>query len=282
MTIFYPDISGYQGNIDLAGVPACCAKATEGTSFASPAYAEQKAEAARSGVFFFAYHFLRHGEPRTQAMWCRGKTAGVPLMLDFEPSGASAPTLADAAAFTSAFRGAGGVCNLVYLPHWYWQQIGSPDLKPLRDLGMLLVSSAYPGGYPGDHGSGWNAYGGMSPVIWQYTSSQALHGQRVDYNAYRGTLPELESLVRTGKLPGAKPGVPVMPVSVLHVGSQGGDVVLLQRKLSDSGLKGVRGITVDGVFGQQTLTAVRNFQEHEGVAVDGIVGPQTWAAVWAL
>lgn len=281
-TLFYPDISGYQGSIDLAGVPACCAKATEGTSYASPAYAAQKAEAAKSGAFFFAYHFLRHGEPRTQAMWCRSRTAGVPLMLDFEPAGASAPTIADAVAFVSAYRGAGGACWLVYLPHWYWLQLGAPDLKPLRDLGMLLVSSAYPGGYPGDHGSGWSAYGGMSPVIWQYTSSQALHGQRVDYNAYRGTLPELESLVRTGKLPGSKPGVPVMPVSVLHLGSQGSDVVLLQERLSGGHLEGVRGIAVDGVFGKQTETAVRNFQALKGLAVDGIVGPATWPLVWAL
>ena len=282
MTLFYPDISGYQGNIDLSEIPAACAKATEGTSFASAAYGEQKAMAARDGAFFFAYHFLRHGEPRTQAMWCRGKTPGVPLMLDFEPAGSSAPTLSDAAAFIAAYRSAGGTCWLVYLPHWYWQQLGSPDLKPLRDLGMLLVSSAYPGGYPGDHGSGWTPYGGYPTVtIWQYTSSQALHGQRVDYNAYRGTLAGLESLARTGKLPGTVTG-PVMPVSVLHLGSQGSDVKLLQEKLSGSGLKGVRGITVDGVFGQQTDTAVRNFQETEGLTVDGIVGPQTWLKAWAL
>lgn len=40
------------------------------------------------------------------------------------------------------------------------------------------------------------------------------------------------------------------------------------------------GLTVDGDFGQQTLTAVKAFQtEHqdEGVLVDGIVGDQTWS-----
>ena len=279
MVLFYPDVSGYQGNIDLAGVPAACAKATEGGSYASPFYAAQKNEAAKAGAFFFAYHFLHAGNGRQQALWCRSKTPGVPLMLDFEPTGSSEPRLPDAVAFITAYRGAGGVCNLVYLPHWYWQQIGAPDLKPLRDLGMLLVSSAYPGSYTGDHGSGWQPYGGMDVTIWQYTSTQVLHGQKVDYNAYRGTLDQLESLVRTGKLPGTGP---VMPSSVLHVGSQGADVILLQRKLSGSHLEGVRGITVDGVFGQQTETAVRNFQKLKGLAVDGIVGPQTWAAAWAL
>lgn len=281
MTIFYPDISGYQGNISLAGVPAACAKVTEGSSFTSPAYAEQKAMAARDGVFFHAYHFLHAGDGARQADHCGAVVRTTPLMLDFEPTGTSAPKLPDATAFIDAYRKAGGITHLLYLPHWYWLQMGAPDLKPLRDRGMLLVSSSYPmaGGYPGDHASGWSAYGGMSPVIWQYTSSQALHGQRVDYNAYRGTLPQLESLVRTGRLAS---GGPVMPASVLHLGSQGADVVLLQDKLSGSHLPGVRGIAVDGVFGQQTETAVRNFQALEGLTVDGIVGPATWAAAWAL
>lgn len=281
MTIFYPDVSGYQGSIDLAGVPAACAKATEGTGYASPWYAAQEAEAARSGAFFFAYHFLHAGSAPQQAAHCHSVTGDMPLMLDFEPTAASAPGLGDAAEFTREYRRLGGACWLAYLPHWYWLQLGAPDLKPLRNLGMLLVSSAYPGGYTGDHGSGWQPYGGMSPVIWQYTASQALHGQRVDYNAYRGTLAELKSLVRTGKLPGTTTG-PVMPASVLHVGSQGADVELLQGKLAGSHLPGVRGIAVDGVFGQQTETAVRNFQSLEGLAVDGIVGPETWHAVWAL
>lgn len=280
MTIFYPDISGYQGNIDLSSVPAACAKVTEGSSYASPAYGEQKAMAARDGAFFFAYHFLRHGNAAEQAARCHAVAGSVPVMVDFEPSGASSPALADATAFTDAYRAAGGTAHLVYLPHWYWLQLGAPDLRPLRDRGMLLVSSAYPSGaYQGDHGSGWDAYGGMSPVIWQYTSGQPLHGQRVDYNAYRGTLAGLESLVRTGKLPGTGP---VMPASVLHLGSQGADVRVLQGKLSGSGLPGVRGITVDGVFGQQTETAVRNLQALRGLTVDGIVGPLTWHAAWAL
>jgi hypothetical protein len=278
MTIFYPDISGHQGNIDLSGVPAVCAKATEGTTFTSPAYAEQKAAAAKASAFFFAYHFLKaDAAPGAQADHCHAAAGATPLMLDMELEGGSRPGVPAAAAFIDRFRSLGGHCWLLYLPHWYWQAVGSPDLRPLIDRGMLLVSSAYPGGYPGDHGSGWQPYGGMSPVIWQCTSTQALHGQRVDYNAYRGTLPQLRSLVTTGTAVSSGP-----PASVLHLGSQGSDVTLLQRKLSGSHLPGVRGITVDGVFGQQTETAVRNLQSLSGISVDGIVGPATWAAAWAL
>jgi murein L,D-transpeptidase YcbB/YkuD len=39
------------------------------------------------------------------------------------------------------------------------------------------------------------------------------------------------------------------------------------------------GLAVDGVFGANTETAVRDFQEGAGLVVDGIVGPATWAAL---
>ena len=39
------------------------------------------------------------------------------------------------------------------------------------------------------------------------------------------------------------------------------------------------GIVVDGVFGPQTETAVKEFQQGWGLVADGVVGPQTWAAL---
>ncbi len=66
----------------------------------------------------------------------------------------------------------------------------------------------------------------------------------------------------------------------LRYGSQGPDVVDLQRRLnrwiwSTTGGSGER-LVEDGIFGPRTLSAVRAFQRARGLNVDGVVGPRTW------
>ena len=39
------------------------------------------------------------------------------------------------------------------------------------------------------------------------------------------------------------------------------------------------GIKVDGVFGSQVESAVKDFQTGAGLTADGVVGPHTWAAL---
>ena len=62
---------------------------------------------------------------------------------------------------------------------------------------------------------------------------------------------------------------------VLRMGSKGADVRTLQLKLNEFGFQ----LDVDGVFGQLTDNAVRDFQKTAQLAVDGIVGAQTWAVL---
>ncbi len=64
---------------------------------------------------------------------------------------------------------------------------------------------------------------------------------------------------------GAPPGDPV-----LHLLSRGEDVKRLQHLL---------GVGEDGVFGEETLAAVRQFQIDHDLAADGVVGTQTWSAL---
>lgn len=62
----------------------------------------------------------------------------------------------------------------------------------------------------------------------------------------------------------------------LTLGSRGAAVGELQTLLNALGY--VAG-PVDGIFGEQTLNALMNFQHDSGLDMDGIVGPLTWATL---
>ena len=59
-----------------------------------------------------------------------------------------------------------------------------------------------------------------------------------------------------------------LELPVLRFGDRGKKVKLLQRLLG--------GLSVDGVFGNDTRTRVKVFQVREGLDNDGVVGPLTW------
>jgi GH25 family lysozyme M1 (1,4-beta-N-acetylmuramidase) len=214
MTIFYPDISSHQTGIDLKGALAVSIKATEGAGYTNPDYARAKKNARDHGAFQFAYHFLIEGNAAAQARHCHSVVGDTPVMVDVEITGQSYPTLRDTTTFIDAFRKLGGTIHLVYLPHWYWEQRGSPSLKPLSNRNMRLVSSAYTRYSDESSGTGWVGYGGMTPTVWQYSDSVPFNGKRMDFNAYRGSHPgdqsdtavadtvkRFKSIVTTGHLP---------------------------------------------------------------------------------
>lgn len=62
---------------------------------------------------------------------------------------------------------------------------------------------------------------------------------------------------------------------MLKKGSKGSYVTLLQTKLMNRGYK-LPKYGADGSFGNETLTAVKQFQQDWGLKVDGIVGEATW------
>ena len=62
---------------------------------------------------------------------------------------------------------------------------------------------------------------------------------------------------------------------VLRKGVKGTPVSDLQQILGEAGFS----VTVDGVFGTETETAVIRFQGSKGLSSDGVVGPSTWNAL---
>ena len=281
MTIFYPDVSSYQAGISFANCVIAVAKATEGSGYTNPDYASAKVRAANAGAFFCAYHFLRAGNGAAQASYARSVVGSeVPLMIDCEAEYnsngtlASAPQVSDIVDFVNEYRALGGKTYLLYLPHWYWQgDMGQASLAPVINLGMLLVSSDYTA--YSDTGPGWAPYGGMTPIIWQYTSSATLNGvTNVDMNAYKGAVADFQAQATTGA---TATSATADPNPTLTEGDSGPAVQTLQTRLNVWGAN--PSLTVDGDFGPLTLAAVKAFQTQKNLTVDGIVGPQTWAAL---
>lgn len=62
---------------------------------------------------------------------------------------------------------------------------------------------------------------------------------------------------------------------ILKKGARGEDVKDLQRLLNKYGYN----LSIDGIFGSGTETAVLSFQKSKRLIVDGIVGPKTWTAL---
>lgn len=220
MTILGPDISSYQHGLALSVLGSAAfviAKTTEGTYYTDGDYSGWRQQAAHLGKPFIWYHFLSGEDPHAQAAHTKANVGdlALPGMLDVEPTDTFRPTLAQAIAYADAAAAVGLHLRLVYLPHWYWQELGSPSLAPLAARGLSLVSSAYPGGtgspaglYPGDGAGGWQSYGGMTPLIYQYTDRATDGGRPLDYNAFRGSPAQLLAALGAGSAPSSPtPGV---------------------------------------------------------------------------
>lgn len=196
MTIFGYDVSSYQHGMDVAGAAGdfMILKCTEGIYYVDADYPAWVPVTHGAGKLPIAYHFVKtESSPAAQAAWLAAHIGnlGLPVMLDVEPNGASRPDVGFVLQVVDTMRLRGLNVRLVYLPHWYWEQLGSPDLGGLAARQVGLVSSSYPGGsgYPGDSGAGWTPYGGMTPLLWQFTDAP------VDNNAFRGSIEELRNFL---------------------------------------------------------------------------------------
>jgi hypothetical protein len=76
--------------------------------------------------------------------------------------------------------------------------------------------------------------------------------------------------------PSSPAGIPPFP-GYCSIGSKDAATRDVQQRLKDRGWS----ITVDGVFGPETLRVVKAFQTAKNLTVDGVVGPQTWNALWS-
>lgn len=293
MTLFLADIASYQGGLALSQLRPDCVgvfvKATQGTTYVDPYYAGWREQAQAAGLIFVAYHYVTTEDPAAQAGHIATTVAdpNKPLMFDVEQaSGNVVHTLA----VIKACKDAGLNPRVLYLPKWYWEQIGSPNLAPLGEY-VALTSSAYPtsrpgtpaGLYPGDSAAGWASYGGVTPTFYQFTDAATEGGQQVDMNAFKGSLEDLRTVLGLSAPTQIYPPYPGYDLVYTpgHVELHTNDVSVWQKRMHDRGWA----ITVDGWYGPKSQAVCKAFQADSSahawpLAQDGVVGPLTWKASW--
>lgn len=202
MVFFGLDASHHQGELDFArfrsesGIRFAFLKATEGSTFVDSDFANNLVKARNAGMLVAAYHYVRSSASvlAQVANVRRVVPRDVPVIPDVEANSGGIQLTRD---FINELRSVGYRVPLVYLPRWYWQQIGSPSLSGLPPL----WSSRYPDNVAGSltdewvdvPASYWNGYGGLPVAVLQFTSSGNLPGYAgsLDLNAYPGTYDQL-------------------------------------------------------------------------------------------
>lgn len=187
MVVEFPDVSNWQAGLNLSGARACIAKASEGVHFVDSLFGTFRAWAERLDIPFAGYHWLDGTDPIEQAKFAYAAVGStVPLMIDVEHVAGLILRVSDVRLFMEAYRAIGGRVTMLYLPRWYWYRMGSPDLTPLRSL--ALIASDY---------STWpnlDPYGGLTPVIHQYTDAHPWGPYAIDMNRFNGTIDELRTV----------------------------------------------------------------------------------------
>ncbi|WP_100466657.1 GH25 family lysozyme [Mycobacteroides abscessus] len=215
VTIFGIDISNNNGVVDIDRVKAegfqfVWAKVSEGASFKDTFWPRTRDWCRQAGLLLAGYHYVREGDADAQAETFVAQLGDktIPAMLDFEDGSGG---IGNFWAVKNAIEARGVRVALSYIPRWYWEKIGKPDLSGVPGL----IQSSYVTGtgyasvlYPGDDNSRWAPFGGKAPDILQFTSQAQVAGKILDANAFRGTVDDLNALLRGGP---TFPGEPEAP-----------------------------------------------------------------------
>lgn len=196
------DISHNNGKIDLAkmasaGVPAIIHKATQGSDFVDPMYADHKAQAEELGLLWGSYHFGTGVYTIDQVdnfMNTVNPTPNELIVLDFEinPGGVSM-TLEQAIEFISIIYNEIGVYPMIYGGALLRESIGSSIEPILANCSLWYARYGHaPLGIPRQI---WSDY-----TLWQFTDGAHGNGPyeidgagRCDHSRFNGTIDELKA-----------------------------------------------------------------------------------------
>ncbi|MEV8453033.1 lysozyme [Streptomyces sp. NPDC052095] len=199
------DVASYQGNVDWStlwgsGVKWAYTKATEGTYYTNPYFAQQYNGSYNVGMIRGSYHFATPNTTSgaTQANyfvdhgggWSRdGKTLPGVLDIEWNPYGAQCYGLSQAGMvswirdFVNTYKARTGRDAVIYTATSWWKDCTG------NNAGFGTTNPLWVARYAADVGelpAGWGFY-----TIWQYTSSGPYVG---DHNRFNGALDRVQAL----------------------------------------------------------------------------------------
>lgn len=212
MTIYGIDISEWQENFNFQqaekeGIKFAILRTNDGT-YADKYFQRNIREIQNTTLRTAAYVYMRPNiESSIQKCIEQLRGRHIPVWLDFEAPGMRVTQYEINKAKTLLER-AGHTCAGIYSYVPYWEAAGDP---PLGDLSVWVA--AYPNKTSAaphviysmigaDHAPQWtHPLSWKLPKIWQFTDRAQVAGQKVDCNAFRGTLPQLDKLFATKNTP---------------------------------------------------------------------------------
>ena len=257
------DVSEHQGHIDWAkvakdGVQFAVIRAGYGRELSQKDdYFEQNYTAAKKagiqvGAYWYSYaNSVKRAEEeaKTCLKVLEGKKFDLPIFFDqeYEKSilALSSKTRTDIILkFLEIIQAAGRKCGLYSSTNFITTKL---QASRLRQYPLWIAEYGSKLHYPG---TVW---------AWQYTSTGRVSGIKGHVDCNHGYFAQQQNTSD----------------GLLRKGDTGAAIKLLQHRLNLVGSQ----LTVDGIWGVQTDSAVRNYQYKAGLTVDGIVGPKTQAAL---
>jgi GH25 family lysozyme M1 (1,4-beta-N-acetylmuramidase) len=192
------DVSGHQGNVDWpaqwnAGRRFVWVKATEGTGYRNPYFAQQYNGSYNQGFIRGAYHFALpdRSSGATQANFFSnngggwsgdGKTLPGALDMEYNPYGSTCYGLSKAAMtnwirdFSNTYKARWNKWPAIYTSTSWWNQCVGSDFSSTNPLWVARYASA-----PGTLPYNWGVW-----TVWQYSSSP------IDQNVFNGSYDRLK------------------------------------------------------------------------------------------
>jgi len=199
------DVSSYQGNVNWAaqwnaGARFAYIKATEGTYYTNPYFAQQYNGSYNVGMIRGAYHFATPDTTSGAAQanyfvdhgggWSKdGKTLPGALDMEYNPYGATCYGLSAGAmvnwikSFSSTYTSRTGRDPVIYTSTSWWKTCtgNSAAFGGVNPLWIPRYGSSV-----GELPAGWGFH-----TIWQYTSTGPTVG---DHNKFNGAMDRLQAL----------------------------------------------------------------------------------------